>query len=156
YTPTGGGLVGSDHFTYTVSDGQATATGRVDLIPDNTPPPAAHDVTEPVAHATFGPVIFPAPGLLTGEPHTDADGDVLRPVLDTQQPDMQAKFGTVPIRDDGSFTYTPNDPTAPVRDDSFTYRLFDGYQTGPPATVHLLVPNTPPVVPDHDFTLVHG
>jgi uncharacterized repeat protein (TIGR01451 family) len=158
YTPTSGGLVPFDDFTYTVSDGQATATGTVDLDPDNQPPPAATNLTEEVGHGVFGPLTFAAPGLFAVNPRTDMEGDTLRPFLLTDPFFTQPAFGSVTLNDDGSFTYTPSVPTRPDQDDSFSYALFDGYAAGPPATVHLHVPNNPPVVrqPVQTIGFSHG
>jgi hypothetical protein len=155
YTPNDGGLVRADQFTYTVSDGVATATGTVFLTPVNQPPPAAADLTEGVRHGIFGPLTFAAPGLFAVNPHTDSDGDTLRPVLETDPFYPQPRSGRVALNDDGSFTYTPNDPTLPDQDETFTYRLFDGYEAGPPAKVHLHVPNNAPIAHGADLQFPH-
>jgi uncharacterized repeat protein (TIGR01451 family) len=158
YTPSGGGLVRSDQFTYTVSDGTASTTGTVFLVPQNQPPPAASDLTEEVAHGMFGSLTFPAPGIMAVNPRTDADGDTLRPVLETDPAFTQPALGHVTLNADGSFTYTRNDQALPDASDAFTYRLFDGYVTGPPATVHIHVPNNPPVLrePTQDLGFTHS
>jgi uncharacterized repeat protein (TIGR01451 family) len=156
YFRDGGGLVIADHFTYTVGDGVDAATGDVSLLPVNQPPPAAADVTEPVAHGAFGPLTFAAPGLLVGNPSTDADGDPLRPVLVIDDSHKQPTAGRVTLNNDGSFTYTPNDPAVPDQNDSFTYALTDGYDIGPTATVHLVVANHPPVAHGFDLQLAHS
>jgi hypothetical protein len=156
YTSNGGGLVRADQFTYTVSDGLATASGTVALVPVNQPPPAAAPLTEHVAHGTFGPLTFPAPGLVAVNPTTDADGDTLRPVLDTNPSVTQPASGQVTINANGSFTYTRDDPTLPDPSDAFSYALFDGYVMGPPATVHIVVPDNPPVAHVVDLMFPHS
>jgi hypothetical protein len=71
-----------------------------------------------------------APGLLTND--TDADHDPLTAVLVRQPPN-----GTVALRPDGSYTYTPNPGFS--GSDSFVYKASDGGGTGNEATVQITV-----------------
>lgn len=127
YTP-GTGFAGTDVFTYRAADAQASsAPARVKI--GNTPPLAAGD----------GPYLVPAgdafvvvasQGVLAND--TDAEGDPLTAVLVTPP-----AHGTVVLRRDGSFVYTP----APghLGADAFTYAATDGLENSTPATVTLEV-----------------
>ena len=70
-----------------------------------------------------------APGVLAND--TDPDGDTLTAVLVTGP-----SQGTLDLAADGSFTYDPDANNA--LDDSFTYRPFDGTNSGDPVTVTLV------------------
>jgi uncharacterized repeat protein (TIGR01451 family) len=155
YTPPAGSfpsLTNLDSFSYTVSDGLVDGIpGTIHIGGENTPPPNAIDETVPVAHGHFGPVTFAAPGIFADNPRTDADGDTLRPVVVTQP-----SSGRVTFNPDGSFNYTPTDPSRPVLDSSFTYALADAYGPGSQATVHLTVPNSAPTAHDVSIEIPHN
>jgi VCBS repeat-containing protein len=110
---------GTDQFTYRVSDGTlqsnvATVTISVNSV--NDAPVAADDRGYQVANNA----VLNAPaatGVLTND--TDVDGNPLTASLVTS-----AVSGTVDLRPDGSFTYTPREGW--VGRDVFTYRVSDG------------------------------
>ena len=128
YTPDGG-FSGTDSFTYTVSDGTATATATVTITVTlvNRSPTAQNDAYAPTEDVEF---TAPPPGVLGND--SDPDGDALTAVLGTD-----VANGTLVLRANGSFTYTP-DPNFNGTD-SFTYRASDGEATSAPATVTLTV-----------------
>ncbi|WP_179862355.1 Ig-like domain-containing protein [Longibacter salinarum] len=80
-----------------------------------------------------------APGVLQND--TDADGDPLTAVLESD-----VSFGTLNLRADGSFDYTPNPGS--VQDDSFTYRASDGTLTSDETTVTIQVNGRPDALAD--------
>ncbi|MDA4108346.1 membrane protein [Mycobacterium holsaticum DSM 44478] len=126
YTPVTG-FVGSDSFTYAVTDGNggvATATVRVTV---NDPPVANDDV---VSTEQNRPVLIDVLGN-----DTDVDGDVLR-VIALGSPTN----GSVTL-DGGLVVYTPN--SGFVGTDSFTYRVDDGTDVSETATVHIEVRERP-------------
>jgi hypothetical protein len=79
-----------------------------------------------------------AAGVLANDSH--ADNDVLTAVLS-----RAANNGTVDLRPDGSFTYTPTPGFA--GNDSFAYRANDGTGNGNDATVTIKVNPLPPPPP---------
>lgn len=119
---------GTDSFTFQVSDGTATsnvATVAITVTPVNDPPTAADDTYE-----SPGPIVdVTAPGVLRND--GDPEGDPLHAYLVTG-PD----YGTVDLRSDGSFTYTPG--PAFTNRDAFTYRAGDGLLFSQPAAVTIL------------------
>jgi hypothetical protein len=103
YTPDPG-FVGSDRFTYRVTDGQlfsaeVTVTITVTATAANNPPVAEND-TSTVAQDTQLTVPVNT-GLLAND--SDSDGDVL-----TVESVADPANGTLTFAVDGSFTYTPN------------------------------------------------
>ena len=138
YTPQAN-FTGSDSFTYTASDGEASSaavTVTITVNPINDAPAA---VGEAYATAEDAPLVVNAPGVLAND--TDIDGPSL--VAAVLAP---AAHGTVAMNANGSFTYTPsanyNGP------DSFTYRAGDGSAFSSPATVTIAISpvNDPAVV----------
>jgi hypothetical protein len=120
YSPTAG-YSGPDSFGYRVCDGEVptlcdTATVRVTVSPAspvNNAPTARADGYEVDEDRTL---TVAAPGILGND--TDADNDPL-----TAERVSGPAHGTVELRPDGSFTYTP---TADIDgEDSFTYRACD-------------------------------
>jgi|GEM_PF-3259346 len=104
------GFAGGESFTYTVSDGELTVT----VQPTNTPPVA-------MADAVSGDEDTVIQGnVLTND--SDADADPLTPTLV-----QGASQGTVVLRDDGSFDYTPDPDFNGV--DTFSYQVSDGRET---------------------------
>ncbi len=152
YTPTDPGYVGTDTFTYTVSDGQQGATpaeGTVTLTLTNALP-VAGDGSE-IGHMNLdlsGNVVF-------GDTPDAISGDAIDPltVVVTSQP----THGTVIFdTDTGSFTYTPEHGY--VGEDSFTYSVSDGQQGTSPAvgTVTFNLTNMLPVATDSIVTTELG
>ncbi|MDH3262019.1 MAG: Ig-like domain-containing protein, partial [Acidimicrobiia bacterium] len=134
---------GTDSFTYTVCDNDATplcdtATVTITVNPQNDPPLAQDD---PYSTSEDTPLVVAASGVLGND--TDPDGDPLA-VNSYTQPGN----GTVVVNPDGSFTYTPNPNfTGP---DSFTYQACDPNPACDTATVTITVTpqNDPPVAND--------
>ena len=149
YTPQPG-YVGTDAFTYTISDGTENATATVTLdVADQ--PPVAHDLTYQVLHdQTLDASGWQAGGypqtLLTTA--SDPDDDSLTVVANTQ-----TAHGSLDVNSDGSFTYTPL--PGYVGSDSFTYTISDGAETAT-ATVTIDVFADPPVVPDSVYQVQYG
>jgi hypothetical protein len=85
----------------------------------NTPPVAEDDVYRT---GVDEPLSVPAPGVLDND--SDANADPLEAVL-VSDPD---EGGTVDLRADGSFDYTP--PAGYAGNDAFTYQPFDGTDFG--------------------------
>lgn len=138
---------GSDNFSYTVKDNLGTAsapaTVNLTIVPVNDPPVVVNDqvnLDEDVATTVN------APGVLGND--TDPDGDQLVVSLVTT-----VKNGTLTLRQDGSFTYTPNpDYNGP---DSFVYRACDASNACGTAKVVLNVGNVndAPVATADSYTL---
>ena len=136
YTPDSG-FVGTDSFTYYVSDGHGgLASARVTVSVVNANPEANDDsyITRPGDTLTIS-----APGVLVND--TDADGDTLSVTAVTAPSN-----GSVSMRADGGFDYTPD--SGFVGTDSFTYYVSDGHGGLDSATITIEVEtlaNTAPV-----------
>ncbi|MBA4192437.1 MAG: hypothetical protein C0467_31095, partial [Planctomycetaceae bacterium] len=128
YTPNTG-YVGSDTFTFTVSDGLASVT-VTDTINVVEVPPKVSAVTY---NYTVGlPLVIDATGT-----HNGVLGSVVTSNGDTVVASLVSgpSNGTVSLSSNGSFTYTPNgSSTTP---DSFRFRVFDGYAYSDIITVTL-------------------
>jgi VCBS repeat-containing protein len=128
YTPNAD-FNGSDSFTYSASDGEATAEATVNITvnPVNDAPASVND-----AYATDEdtPLTIPAPGVLTND--TDVDGDPLS-VSILNQPE----HGSVTLNADGSFTYTPEADFHGI--DGFSYLTSDGTAESEAATATITV-----------------
>jgi VCBS repeat-containing protein len=130
YTPAAN-FSGTDSFTFTASDGQATsapATVSITVNPVNDAPTAAAQSTTVLEDT-------PKTITLTG---TDLEGDALTFAVATG-PAHGTLSGTPP-----SLTYTP--ATDYIGPDSFTFTASDGQGTSTPATVSITViaENDPP------------
>lgn len=127
YTPTVG-YVGSDSFTYTISDPfGATATGTVSVSVTNSNPVTQGDSYEAVAGVSR---VVAASGVLAND--TDADGDALTAVLVTG-----VAHGTLTLSANGSFTYLAT--SGYLGTDSFVYRASDGAGNSDDTTVSISV-----------------
>jgi hypothetical protein len=148
YTPNAN-FVGTDSFTFVASDGgadSAPATVTLQVLASGTPAPPN---SEPVAVADSYTVVtsplqvLAVDGVLKND--TDADGDALQAIL-AQAP----AHGSVVLRADGSFTYTP--AVTYSGPDAFFYVALDAAGQSAPARVSLqvaasaVVDNTPPLV----------
>ena len=139
YTPDPG-FIGTDSFTYRVSDGWKTASATVRITVTDTAPVAVGDAWS-VRHDRE--LVVAAPGVLGND--SDADGDSLSAAR-TSGP----AHGSVSVAANGRVTYTPD--AGYVGPDSFTYRASDGVASST-ATVRLEVTNASPVaVGDHYAT----
>jgi VCBS repeat-containing protein len=142
YTPDPS-FVGTDTFTYEVSDGALTATATVTIDVTNAGPIANDDaLTAHHRSTTTGT----APGVLAND--TDADGDLLDAVVVDD-----VDHGTLVLAAAGSWGYTPHGGF--VGTDSFTYTVTDGLATSVPATVTITVGDTAPSAVDDSWTVVH-
>jgi hypothetical protein len=122
-------FVGTDSFTYTISDGRGgsdTATVRVTVqsTPANRPPVAANDA------ATTPPGVTVRIPVLQND--SDPDGDALG-ILSVSQPGK----GSATINADRTISYTPNPDTS--GGDAFTYTISDGRGGTASATVNVTV-----------------
>ena len=115
YTPTDPGFVGTDSFTYTVSDGNGGTDVGVVLVS------VTYTNEQPVASDDFLTTAEDTPGnvdVLAND--EDEDGDQLTVV--TESP--EADHGTVSCTPEGICTYTPLPDFHGT--DSFTYTIEDG------------------------------
>ncbi|HRK29120.1 MAG TPA: Ig-like domain-containing protein, partial [Chitinophagales bacterium] len=114
YTPNPG-FIGTDTFTYVISDGEFTDTAQVvvSIEEDVNEAPIANDDTASTTPDT--PVAIP---VLDND--TDPDGDALT-VVDIPNPPAN---GTATINPDSTITYTPNPGF--IGTDTFTYVISDG------------------------------
>ncbi|WP_068604245.1 Ig-like domain-containing protein [Paenibacillus swuensis] len=128
YTPNTG-FVGTDAFTYKVSDpagASAIATVRIDVF--NMPP-----ITQNINLST--PENFPVNGQVTA---TDPNGDPLTFALNSVPVN-----GVAVVNPDGTFTYTPN--TGFVGVDTFTVVVSDPFGASASSDITVTVYNLPPV-----------
>ncbi|NJM60003.1 MAG: tandem-95 repeat protein [Oscillatoriales cyanobacterium RU_3_3] len=141
YTPNPG-FVGTDSFTYTVSDGTDanTVPATVNINVTNSAPLANPD-TYNILHDKPLSVAFPL-GVLSND--TDADFDFLSATLVTGP-----TKGTIAFNASGDFTYTPK--AGFVGTDTFTYNVTDGAATVP-ATVTINVTSNPPIAQPDNYT----
>jgi outer membrane protein OmpA-like peptidoglycan-associated protein len=138
YVPNNG-FIGTDSFTYTISDGEGgTATATVNITVLNIAPVAANDTVDA---ETGLPVI-----ITVLDNDVDEDGGVLT-VISTTQP----ANGQVSVNGDGTITYQSADGFE--GSDSFTYTISDGDGGESTATVSITVSavNTAPVANDDAY-----
>ncbi|NJK70121.1 MAG: tandem-95 repeat protein, partial [Microcoleus sp. SU_5_3] len=114
YTPNPG-FTGLDSFTYSISDGVATAQTIASINVNNSLPIALIDDYNSFEGQTLN-VLF-ATGVLAND--SDLDGDLL-----TANIVKNPNSGTLNFNSDGSFSYTPNPGFSGL--DSFTYSTSDG------------------------------
>ncbi len=143
FTPADG-YVGNANFTYTVSDGTATATAAVTgtVVAANEAPVAVDDAA--AFEATAGQdVVIDVADLLAND--TDADGDTLTITAVDQ---LDTADGTAVLSDDGlTITFTPADGY--VGDADFTYTVSDGTDTATgTVTGTVVAANVAPVAAD--------
>ncbi len=142
YTPNPG-FVGTETFSYTVTDGVNT-TAPIPVTIEVAPTPVNQPPTLPDATPTYGApadqlfVVFADQGVLKGV--TDPEGDTLRIAL----ADIPQNGGLNISPDDGSFLYQPNPGFAGI--ETFSYTVTDGINTSEPIPVTIEV-SRPPVVP---------
>ncbi len=137
--------VGSDTFTYRVSDGYTvSAPVTVTLGATNEAPVAAPDAAATLHDTTL--VVPPGSGVLAND--TDGDGD---PLVATLVSDVA--HGTLALASDGSWTYTPD--AGYVGPDGFTYAASDGIAASAAAAVSIDVTDAAPTAADDAYTVVH-
>lgn len=140
YTPAAG-FVGTDAFTYRISDGALTASATVTITVTNAAP-VAKDDAKAVRHDRT--LVVSAPGLLAND--TDGDADSLTAALVAAP-----SHGTASVAANGRLTYTPT--PGYVGPDTVTYRASDGL-AGDVATVSIDVTNAIPVAIGDRYALV--
>ncbi|MBX7448721.1 tandem-95 repeat protein [Mycolicibacterium sp. 3033] len=134
--------IGSDSFSYVVSDGVNTSPPTavsIIITGANTPPVVNNDIFTVQEDSAL------AGNVLTND--TDVDGDTLTAAVSSGP-----SHGTLALNSDGSFTYTP---TANFNGaDSFTYTASDGLATSAVATVTISITavNDTPVAVDNTVT----
>lgn len=114
YTPDDD-FYGMDSFTFTVSDGMRTseeATINIKVINVNDPPKAMDDSYETMMDVVLD---VPAPGVLANDVDPDPTDVIFADVKD------KPMHGTLVLRQDGSFTYTPDAGFFGI--DTFTYYM---------------------------------
>jgi hypothetical protein len=139
------GFVGTDSFTYNVSDGAETVAATVNINVTNNPPTANPD-TYSVLHDKPLSITVPSSGVLSND--TDGDLDMLSATLVTGP-----TKGTIFFEPSGTFSYSPNPGF--VGTDSFTYNVSDGAETVA-ATVNINVTNNPPTATPDTYSLSAG
>jgi hypothetical protein len=141
YTPAAN-FHGFDHISYTVRDSHGNSATASIAIAVDTPPVAGGRAYE-LPHGSTGALSVPSPGypgLLTLA--TDADTDPITVVPVTNE--ATAGGGSVDIRADGSFVYTPPPGIIPGGD-TFTYRVNDGLVDSARGTITIRVQDTAPI-----------
>lgn len=137
YTPNTN-AVGTDRFTYSVSDGTQSAAADVgiEIIPVQDPPVGHDDTYSTNEHAAL---TVEAAGLLEND--ADADGDALSATLLSGP-----QHGALSLDADGSFIYTPEGHWNGV--DEFTYQVSDGFAQSAPvkASISVAAVNDPPAI----------
>ncbi len=141
YTPDAD-FVGTDQFTYTVSDGRGgsdTATITIEVAPGNHAPNASANYysLDEDAQVTTGNVLAN---------DSDADGDVLT-IIGFTQPE----HGTLVYHDNGTFTYTPDENY--YGSDQATYTVSDGQGGVDTAALHFQIAGIEDGVIANDDTL---
>ena len=152
YTPNATVTLGTDVFTYQVTDGALTSnTATVSLsIGPNTAPVANPDNYRAVLNQTR--TIDAFNGVLRND--TDAEGDSR---FITPTSGSTSLGGLFNLNADGSFTYTPAGSATIGQVDTFTYQVSDGFALSNTATVSIsLVVNNPPQAEDDFYLAVPG
>ncbi len=126
--------VGSDSFTYNLSDGATDGTTATVLINVTNSAPYAGNDSFTILHDHS--LTASVPGVLMND--YDMDGDPITATLMSS-----TSHGTLTFNSDGSFTYEPDFQY--VGSDSFTYTPTDGITEGSAATVMITVTNNAPV-----------
>ncbi|MEG4312951.1 DUF4347 domain-containing protein, partial [Microcoleus sp. AT10_D2] len=146
YTPKAG-FVGTDTFTYNVSDGTDSsvqpATVTINVTNNNLPFAVIDNYK-----TLHGQVLNVAVGEGVLANDIDLDGDLRTATLVTNP-----KNGTLGFNKDGSFTYTPNPGFFGL--DIFTYSVSDGAVTTPAISANINVINNPPNVQIDNYKTLH-
>jgi VCBS repeat-containing protein len=141
---------GTDTFTYTASDGQATSnTATVSISVRSVSTPVA--VSDTYRAATNGTLtVSQINGVLNNDTDPNVSGNARTATIVTGP-----VSGLATLNPDGSFIYRPNPNFQGV--DTFVYRFSDGLTVSNAATVTISVaPNTPPVANPDRYTIATG
>ncbi|MCP3997084.1 MAG: DUF5011 domain-containing protein, partial [bacterium] len=135
--------VGTDSFTFGVSDGSLLATGTVTVV--ITPNFAPIGGSDEYVTRRGGSFAIEAPGVLGND--RDPEQRDIRVVLETQP-----AHGFLILNPDGSFSYRNTGDSADM--DGFSYRIDDGMRLSPSVNVRIIIEeNLAPVVADDVFTV---
>ena len=144
YTPDPG-FVGSDGFSYAVTDGAATsAPAAVTINVTNVAPVATADSYGVAEDGTLS--VSAVNGVLDND--GDLDGDALTASLVSD-----VSNGTLTLAPDGSFTYTPTPGYTGT--DTFTYQASDGITTSATTTVTVTVSAESPTATSDSYDVLH-
>ena len=137
------GIVSTESFTYTVTDGTDSASATVTINVTDTAP-VASDATISAVHDQV------LPSINLTQYATDADGDPLAASIVSGPSN-----GQLMQNPDGTYDYLPN--SQHVGADSFTYKVNDGIDNSNTATVSINVTDQAPVANDETFGVpAHG
>ncbi|CAM4112448.1 Ig-like domain-containing protein [Gillisia limnaea] len=143
--------VGTHTIEFTATDAAGNTascsfTIKVDPTPDtNTPPVAVEDVGLYSMLEDNVLEVLVSQGVLQND--SDPEGDELIAVLD-----RTTNYGVLDLREDGSFTYTPNPDFNGT--DTFTYFANDGQvNSAQPVVVEIVVKPVPDIICETSFTL---
>ena len=140
--------VGSDSFTYAVSDGALTTDGTATItVTDQAPVVQNESYTVLHGQTIIETGGTTGTGLLAGD--SDPDGDTLSVQLLTEPQHGSLSYNA----NDGSFNYTAAESY--VGSDSFTYAVSDGALTTD-GTATITVTDQAPVVQNESYTVLHG
>ncbi|MSU78808.1 MAG: Ig-like domain repeat protein [Gemmataceae bacterium] len=148
------GVTGTDSFTFTVSDGLASATSTATINVINTAP----NIGYPVYNVNHDQPLNMTPtyGLLAYI--SDNDGDALTITAINGSTAAIGNWvttalgGSIKVEADGSFAYQP--PTGIAGQDSFTFTVFDGAgSTNATATINVI--NTAPNIGYPSYNVTH-
>ncbi len=140
-------FVGTDTFTYAISNGvskSTPATVTITVNQSDIAPVAVNDIYSAIQGVAL--TVPAATGVISNDTDVDTPKSLLVATLVTQ-----AAHGTVVLAATGSFTYTPTG-TPFHGADTFTYKLNDGtLDSATPATVTINV-DAPPVAANDAYT----
>ena len=138
------GFVGTDSFTYTMSDGYSNAVPATVTLNVLAFPRAAEQSYDVIGGRSIS---VTTPGLLANSIGTPSHNPL------TVSGNTAPSHGALAVFPDGNFVYQPFPGFTGT--DSFTYTLTDGSATSAPATVTLAVYATP-VAANQDYTACAG
>lgn len=138
------GYTGTDSFTYSASDGQATSNmATVNLIVGTTANRAPVGGSDSLIYSSYfynnGVMVFQPAEVLGND--TDLDGDTLW-IAPSSVTQPAPGAGAVQLDPNGRLRYTP--PNGYFGNASFTYRVTDGQFVTSPVTVSLFAPTLDP------------
>ncbi len=144
YTPRAN-YSGQDIFSYTITDGTATATANV-VVTITAVNDAPVTIGDAYTTSRNTPLNVQTPGVLVNDTDVDTGQQMTAQIV------SQPSSGTLVMQTNGSFAYTPTSTfTGTV---TFTYRVSDGTTTSNTSTVTITVTasNQPPVAANDSYT----